>query len=272
MSDDIGPLTIIVCMKISPDTAQLRADPQTRVPRLDDVPRRIGIFDENALEEAVRLKERHGGKVLAISLAAIPPPPELIQRALAMGADEAYVIEESSVAQADSLATTRILAGAVERLPGWDLILCGEGSLDDYNRQVGPRLAEELKIPVLANVTQIDAQNGKMIVHRALEDRSLVIEASPPLLLTMGQEINEPRFPTVLQIMGASAKPVVHWTLGDVGFGNLDSVVSLSGVRTLSTLAPREERKQETIPGDDAGEMARELARRLFEDGLVRIE
>jgi electron transfer flavoprotein beta subunit len=160
MSDG-RPLTIAVCIKVSPDTAQLRADSRTGAPRLDDVPYRIGTFDENALEEATRLKEKHGGKVVAVSLTAGAPPPELILRALAMGADEAYVIEDPTAEHADSLATTRILSAALKKLEGWDLILCGEGSIDAYNRQVGPRLAEALEIPVLTYATRVEDRRGR---------------------------------------------------------------------------------------------------------------
>ena len=88
--------TIILCMKITYDTSQLRASSATGEPRLENAPQRISTLDEHALETAVRLKEKHGGKVIAVSLSAKPPPPELILRALAMGADEAYLIEEAT--------------------------------------------------------------------------------------------------------------------------------------------------------------------------------
>ena len=83
----MGPLTIVVCVKVSPDTAQLRADPQTGAPKLAEAPQRISTFDENALEEAVRLKETHGGKVVALSLLSEDAPSELLLRVLAMGAE-----------------------------------------------------------------------------------------------------------------------------------------------------------------------------------------
>jgi electron transfer flavoprotein beta subunit len=269
---DVGPLTIAVCMKISPDTAQLRADAQSGAPLLDETPCRIGTFDENALEEAVQLKEKHGGKVLVVSLAAEAPPPELILRALAIGADEAYVIEEPSARDADALATARILAAALKKLNGLDLVLCGEGSLDAYNRQVGPRLAEELGIPVLSQVTHVEDRDGKLVAHRALEDRTLVVEASTPILFTVGQEINQPRFPTVLQIMSASAKPSVTWCLVDLGFDETETAAGMSGVRTLEIFAPPDKRQQNRIKGDSVTEIAGELARILYERGLMKVE
>lgn len=269
---EIGPLTIAVCVKFCPDTAQLKADPQTGAPRLDEAPQRISTFDENALEEAVRLKETHGGRVIAVSLAAQAPPPELGLRVLAMGADERRVIVDTTAGRADALATSRILAAALKRLGRLDLVICGEGSLDAYNRQVGPRVAEELEIPVLSHVTRIEARDGRLLIHRALEDRTVIVTAALPLLLTVGQEINQPRFPTVLQIKGASSKPVTTWGLPDLGFGQDDTAEKMSGVTTLDVSAPARPRLQIPIEGATAAELARELAGKLFEQGLVKIE
>jgi electron transfer flavoprotein beta subunit len=270
--NNIGSLTIVVCIKVSPDTAQLRADPRTGTPRLDEVPRRIGTFEENALEEAVRLKEKHGGKVVAVSLVAEAPPPELILRVLAMGADEAYLIEEPTARKADALATASILRAALKKLGGVDLFICGEGSIDAYDRQVGPRLAEALGIPVLTQVTHIEERDGKLVAQRTLEDRTLTVEVSTPVLFTVGQEINQPRFPTVLQIMSASAKPSVTWRLVDLGFDERETATEMSGVKTLEVFAPPGERQRILIKGDSATAMARELAGVLFERGLVKIE
>ena len=267
----MGPLTIVVCVKFSPDTAQLRADPETGAPRLAEAPRRIGTFDENALEEAVRLKERHGGRVVALSLVAEDPPPELVLKVLAMGADEACLVEDATADRADSLASARILAAALRKIEGWDLVLCGEGSIDAYSRQVGPRLGEALGIPVLTHVTRIEERNDRLGVHRSLEDRTLTVEVAPPAVLTVGQEINEPRFATVLQIMGASSKPTVRWALTDVGFEDGETADRMAGVRTLEVYAPRVERECSPIQGNTMEETAGELARVLFEHGLVKV-
>jgi len=265
-------LTIVVCVKVSPDTAQLRADPQTGAPRLAEAPRRISTFDENALEEAVRLKEKHGGKIIALSLVAEDPPPELVLRVLAMGADEAFLVEEATVARADSLATARILAAALNKIDGWDLVICGEGSIDAYSRQVGPRLGEALGIPALTHVTRVEARDDDLSIQRSLEDRTLTVEATLPVVLTVGQEINEARFPTVLQIMGASKKPTLRWSLSDLGFENGETAAGMSGVRTLEVYAPRVERQRIPIHEDTVEDTALDLARKLFEQGLVKVE
>ena len=265
-------MTIVVCIKITPDTAQLGADPRTGEPRLDGAPLRISTFDENALEESVRLKEIHGGRVIMVTLAATTPPGELILRVLAMGADEAFLILDRTAGGADSLATALILSRAVQKLANWDVVLCGEGSLDDYSRQVGPRLGEALRIPVLTHVSRIEVADGGLIADRGLEDRTETVESATPILVTVGQEINQPRLPTVLQILSAAKKPVIEWSLFDLGFHHGQTAAGLSGVRTLAVRAPVDSRRCVDVPGDDAAEVARNLARELFEKGLVKIQ
>ena len=158
------------------------------------------------------------------------------------------------------------------KLARWDLILCGEGSIDAYSRQVGPRLAEALGVPALTQVTRVEASEGKLAVHRSLEDRTLILDVPLPALLTVGQEINVARFPTVLQIMGASRKPQVQWTLSDLGFAEEQTASAMSGIRTLALYAPKDEREQVPIQGATAEQSATELARVLFERGLVKVE
>jgi len=261
----------VVCAKFAPDTAQLRVDPQTRAPRLEEAPLRISTFDEHALEEAVRLKEAHGGRVEVLSLVAAPPPEELVLKLLAMGADRVCLIEEPTAHAADSLATARILSAALAKLGDWEVVLCGEGSIDSYARQVGPRIAAELSIPVLTHVTQLDREAGSFTAHRGLEDRTEVVACAAPLVVSVGQEINQPRFPTVLQILGASQKPTEFWHLEDLGFPVDTSLEVWSGIVTTEVRAPEARRSGLSIDGGSAAEVAGQLARVLFAKGLVKL-
>ncbi|MDH5567533.1 MAG: electron transfer flavoprotein subunit beta/FixA family protein [Myxococcales bacterium] len=264
-------LRISVCLKISLDTAQLKADPQTRAPRLENAPLRVGSIDENALEEAVRLKERHGGEVRAVMLVGAPPPEELVLRVLAMGADEAVQIVDETLGAADALATATLLAAALRKLPAADLILCGEGSLDEYNRQVGPRIGEALGLPILTHVTKLALSDGRIEAERALEDRAERVACALPALLTVSQEINQPRFAAVLQILGASKKPRVVWGLRDLELPEGVSASSLAGLRTLEVAAPASARRRIVVDGETPAARARSLARRLLEEGALRL-
>ena len=259
----------VVCLKIVPDTSQLGIDPRTGGPRLDGAALRISTFDEHALEEAVRLRERTGGRIVLLSLLPAEPPRELLLRALAMGADEARLVLDPTAASADALATARVLAAAIRAIDREPLVLCGEGSLDAYSRQVAPRLAEELGIPVLTRVVRIEATAAGLTVDRDREECTETFEAARPLVLSVGQEINRPRLPTVVQILGASRKPIARLTLRDLGFNEDQTCASLSGVRTLGYRAPSHRRLRADVSGDTVEEMAERLARDLFEKGLV---
>lgn len=261
-------MEVVVCLKITVDTAELKPDAATGAPRLEAAPLRIGTIDENALEEGVRIRERHGGSVTVLVLGA-DVPEELLLRALAMGADRAVVVRDDTAERADALATATVLAAALRRLEPWDLVLCGEGSLDHYNRQVGPRLGEELGLPVLAQVAAVQIVGSTVRVDRRLEERTEVVEAELPALVAVGQEINEPRLPTVIQIIGASRKPRLEWTLTDLLFPAGSTTVGLSGVETLETVAPPAARRRCRVDGETVEEVASEVVRQLFLEGVV---
>ncbi len=263
--------TIAVCTKITVDTAQLRADPETGEPRWEGVPSRISTFDENALEAAVRLKEQHGDRVVALSLASAEPPRELLLKALAMGADELRLVLDPTADRADALATATLLAAALRKLGAWRLVVCGDGSIDQYSRQVGPRVAQQLGIASLTHVTRIELERDRVEVQRSLEDRRETVEAPLPALVTVGQETNEPRLPAVLQIMGASSKPVVTWRPEDLGLPAGSSAAAMAGLLTRGVAAPPTNRKHRTLDGESAAETAATLVRELSRDGGVGV-
>lgn len=267
-------LRCVVLLRFCPDTAELTTDPETGAPRLAAAPWRISTFDEHALEEAVLLGERHGAEVRTLSLVPEPPPRELVLTALAMGADQACLIEDASAGEADALATSRVLARALERLAPWDLILAGDGSLDRYRRQVGPRVAEEMGIPSLTQVTRLELEPGaqppRLVAHRGLEERTEVVECEAPALVTVGQEINQPRLPTVLQILGAGKKPTTVWTPADLGYPTGAATGDLARVETLEVVAPPGERRRLTVEGETPEERAELLARALLREGAIR--
>lgn len=259
----------VVCIKRTLDVAQLKVDPATRAPVTGEVPYRISDFDENALEEGIRFKEKHGGRVVAVT-AGVPEARDIMRKALAMGADEAHVAGDAAFANSDSLATARILGALIRKLGPFDIVVCGEGSVDEYNAQVGPRLGEELGVPCLTHVVRAGITDGKMVAERNLEEYVEVVESPLPVVLTVVSEINQARLPTLLQIMGASKKPLKVWSAVELGL-SLDRVGEKgSGIRTLSILAPVAERRRIRIEGEPS-EAAPELAKRLVEEGVVKL-
>lgn len=194
-------MDIIVCLKQIFDLGQIMVDTATKHPITEGIARKISDFDKNALEEAVRVKEKHGGTVLAL----IGGAKEAAKEALAMGADEAVIYN----ADTDSLGTATIMAEIIHKMK-YDLILCGEASIDEFSFQIGPRLAQALGIPVLTYTREMELKDNEVVVERNLENRYEVAKARLPALVTVTKEINEPRIPTLLQILGASKKQITE--------------------------------------------------------------
>ncbi|MCX9084151.1 MAG: electron transfer flavoprotein subunit beta/FixA family protein [Candidatus Methanoperedens sp.] len=225
---------IIVCLKQIYDLSQIRADTSSGRPITEGVARKISDFDRNALEEALKIKEKHGGKVLALICGA----RDAAKEALAMGADEAIIYQ--SPEGIDYLGTTSILAGYIQKIK-YELILCGEASIDEYSFQAGPRLAQALGIPVLTYARRIELKDNEIIVERELEDRYEVSKTRLPALVTVTKEINQPRVPTLLQILGASKKPITE----------INPIKPEVGIEILSIQAVEMKRKEIVIKDID---------------------
>jgi electron transfer flavoprotein beta subunit len=231
-------MNIIVCVKQTVDLQQVRIRKETRQPVLENIPLTLGAIDKNALEEAVRLKDKSGGKIFVVSVGA-ETLEETIKEALAMGADEAVLVTAPILEGVESARAADLLAGAIQKMEGYDLILLGEGSADNYSGQVGPRLAEILDLPQITYVKSLEVNGGKVKAVRSLEDFLEEVEVEMPALLSVVSEINEPRIPAVTQILRAGRKPKKILKPADF------PVQPAGGrwVDTLSNLAPIQERK-----------------------------
>lgn len=269
--------SILVCIKFVPDPAQLQAEPSTGRPDLKRSPFRISTFDENAIEAALQLAAEHGGRAVAMSLCARLPPKDVVLKALAMGVTAVYLVKDEERLATDPLRVATVLAAAArtiaarEKLAQWELVICGEASADEFNQQVGPRLATALNVPAITYATGLTLLNGVLRVERAIEDRSETLELNVPALVTVGTEINTARMPTVLQIMGAGRKPMVELTLVELTGLDIEQLKAFPAVEALDVFSPRSERKQVTINGESADEIVAELLRRLRADGEVAL-
>ena len=229
-------MDIIVCLKQIFDLGKIMVDAASKRPITEGVARKISDFDKNALEEALRIKEKHGGNVLAL----IGGAKDAAKEALAMGANEAVIYSADS----DSLGTAIILTEISHKMK-YDLILCGEASIDEFSFQIGPRLAQALEIPVLTYARKMELKDNEVVVERNLENRYEVAKARLPALVTVTKEINEPRIPTLLQILGASKKKITE----------ISPAKQEGGVETLSITAIEMKRKEVILK--DIRELAR---------------
>jgi electron transfer flavoprotein beta subunit len=257
----------IVCLKPVVDLQQIRIKRDTREPVLEGAPFIFGQFEKNALEEAVRLKEKHGGKVTALALGTLKLK-ELILEALAMGADEAVILTDPSFAGGGSAVTAQILGGAIRKIGRYDLILMGEGSADNYSGQVIGRVAQLLDLPQITFVRELQVDSHRIHATRDLEDALEVVEADLPVVVSATSELNVPRLPPLTAILKASKKPVLTWSPTDLGLSPDQIGPNAATTKTVSNLAPEQSRKLVLFEGD-ADKAVDELVKGLKREGAL---
>lgn len=253
-------MDIIVCAKQVLDVSEIKVDKNTNKPILEGVPKKISDIDKNALEEAIRIKEAHGGKITVLTVSE-SDAKETIKEMLAMGADDAIIVR--SPENADYYTISKILAGAIKKIGKYDLILCGEASIDLFSGQIGPRIAGLLDIPQITYVQKITAEKDKIIAERNLGDEMVRIESPYPVVVTVTKEINEPRLPSLMQILGAANKPINEWSYDTVVTEGIEPKIE-----TLEIKGVTMERKN-IIFEDDIDEAVTKLVDALGKEGLL---
>jgi electron transfer flavoprotein beta subunit len=251
---------VIACFKWVVDEAYIR---RSATGELDfsAIQHKLSDYDRNAIEEAVLLRQSHGGMVTAVT-AGVPGATKGIKDALSRGPDEALFLADPSFVDLEPSQTAALLAAAVSKhITAFDLILCGEGSSDLYAQQVGPRLAEKLGIPCLSFVQKLAIEGRHLIAERRVEEGIEVVGTELPALATVLPEINSPRIPGVKDTLLAAKKKVR--TIGRDEIGAL----APPRLRTVSLMAARMERTCERF-GADAPEIAR-FAAALKKHGIV---
>ncbi|KYK34103.1 MAG: hypothetical protein AYK22_05710 [Thermoplasmatales archaeon SG8-52-3] len=198
-------MNIIVCAKQVIDVSEMKVDPNTKKPILQGVPQKISDIDKNAMEEAIKIKEKHGGKLTVVTIGP-SDAKERIKELLAMGADEGVLV--SPPEKHDYYVVSNLLAGAIKKIGEYDIILCGEASIDMFSGQAGPRLAGLLGIPQITYAQNLVVEKDKVTADRNMGDTAVTTESSYPVLITVTKEINEPRLPSLMQILGAANKPI----------------------------------------------------------------
>jgi electron transfer flavoprotein beta subunit len=262
---------IIVCMKQVPDLEKIRIKSDTRQPVLEGVPWRLGEFEKNALEEAVRIKEKRDDvKVTVISIGS-PKLKDTIKEALAIGADEAILLTDPLFEGNDTAASAKVLAKVIQSIGDYDLILMGEGSTDEHSGQVPSRLAELLGLPQVTYVRELTLFESKSLrAIRDLEDALEVVEVNLPAVVTVTPELNEPRLPPLTAILKAARKPINIWNAQDIGIAAEEVGVNASAIKELSNLAPLQQRKQVILDGD-MDDNIDELIRALQREGVLTL-
>ena len=264
-------INIIVCVKqvMDPETPasafNIDSDANRVVPA-PGIPPVVNGFDENAVEAALRLKDN--GDVAKVTVISMGNGfvMDVMKKPLSMGADELVLIDEEALDDLDAFATATVLTEAIKKVGDYDLVLCGRQASDWDQAHVPLGIAEMLGLSCVTLAQNIEVADDGIIVQRALSDGYEVVEAPLPALVTVTNELGEPRYPTLRGIMQASRKQPTNWTTADVG---LDAA-ALEPKLTLTELyIPVSDNQVEVIEGEDDADAGRNLALRLREEKLI---
>lgn len=218
-------MNIIVCIKQVPDTTDVRIDPETNTLIRKGVASIINPFDEYALEEAVRIRERQGSGKITVLTMGPPQAVDALRECIARGADEAILVSDRAFAGSDTWATSFILSQAIRKIGAYDVIVCGKQAIDGDTAQVGPGISVHLGIAQVAYVSEILELDGKACkVKRMVETGHEVYRAKLPVMLSVVKEINEPRLASLKGKMKARKAEIPVWdqavlklNAGDIG-------------------------------------------------------
>jgi electron transfer flavoprotein beta subunit len=234
----------------------------------EGIPNVINPLDKQALEAALEIRDVCGAEVVLLAMAPAAARP-VLREALAMGADRAVLLSDQWFAGSDTLATSRILATAISRLAPFDLICCGNFTLDGSTAQVPSQIAELLGIPSIMHVSAMEFRQGApLIVTQKIEQGSVELEAEPPLLLSFTKEANKPRYSSFLEILAAESREIAVWTNADLQLGA--GLIGLGGSPTqmADLLARRKVRQSLRLDGSPE-EIARQLADKISQLGML---
>jgi electron transfer flavoprotein beta subunit len=258
-------MNIIVCIKQVPETTEVRINPETNTLIREGVKSIINPFDMYAIEEAIRLKERFGGKITVISMG--PPQAEsALREAISLGCDEGILMCDRAFAGSDTWATSYTLASAIKKIKEFDLILCGKQASDGDTAQVGPGISAHLNIPQVTYVKKIEEiQDKSMRVERMTEEGFEIIQAPLPALLTVVKEINEPRLPSLKGMMRAKQAKITVWHQKELDLDPQKIGLNGSPTQVIKIFTPAPRIGGQMLTGD-AQEIAAKLAELLEEE------
>lgn len=266
------PLNILVCMKQVPDT-ETKVRVQEKAPKIDSsgVKYIINPYDEFAIEEALRIKEKFGGSVTVLT-AGPPRAEDALRTAIAMGADNAIHIKEPAFEDNDSLSIAKILKKCIEsqKLP-YDLILAGRQAIDDDSWQCSNALAELLNLPSVSMAIKLEISQDmkKVKINRPVEGGEEVIESSLPVVISVTKGINVPRYPTLPNIMKAKKKEIKVLNLASLGLSQSDAGENGSMTKIVEMTLPPSRKAGKVVDGTEPDKAVRALIEFLKNDAKI---
>jgi electron transfer flavoprotein beta subunit len=261
---------MVVCVKqvVDPEipTSSFHVDRDARrVATAPGIPPVLNGFDENAVEAALRIKEQVGGNITVLSVGE-EFVMDVMKKPLSMGADQLVLVQDEKVAGLDSFATVHVLAAAIRKIGDYDLVLCGRQASDWDNAQVPQGLAEVLDLPCITVAEKLEIVDDGLVARRVISDGYEVVESEMPALVTVTNELGQPRYATLRGIMAAGRKTPTVWAVDDLG---LDGSELQPRIVVTDLYVPVADKECEIIQGESEADSGRILAMRLREDKLI---
>jgi electron transfer flavoprotein beta subunit len=261
-------MNYVVLVKQVPEIELVKVDQSSNEVVLPSGPGIVNPFDEYAVEEALRLREKHGGKITVISLGS-DKVESALRGCMALGVDEAVQITDPLFDKSDPQAIARILAAGLKKIGEYHLILAGKQAIDDDSAQVPAAVAADLNLPQAMFVKKIDSiDENRAVVWRTTEEGYDVVELSLPAVISVVKEINEPRLPSLKGKMMARKAPITKWSAADLGMDGA-GVGANSYTKTIKVAPPPPRQKGETIEGETPEEIADKLYKKLKENQVL---
>ncbi len=257
-------MKIVVCVKYVPDTAiKVKPAPDGKTVALADVTFVVNPYDEFAVEEGLRIREKLGGEVIIVG-AGNEKASAGLRTCLAMGADGAILVQDEGLENADSFAIGKVLAGVCATLKA-DLILFGKHAIGVDNGQVPSVVAEILDLPQVSVIVKLEVQEGRFQAEREIEGAREIVEGTLPVVLTAQKDLNTPRYASLKGIMAAKKKTIEIRTLESMGLSAQDLQPRLA----VEEISMPPERPPGKILTGDAAETVPELVRLLHEEAKI---
>jgi electron transfer flavoprotein beta subunit len=266
-------MNIVVCIKKIPDPEippakfKLNTEAMQVLPP-EGIPPVINPYDEQAVELALRLKEKNGGKVTVLTLDE-EASPTIVKHALSMGADDGYVLADAAFKRSDSFSIAYILVQAIKKIENVDLILCGRQAADWDEGVVGSLLAERLKYPLVTLAGSIEISGETFKIRRVLLDGYQEFVAPIPAVITVSNEVGKPRLPSGWGIISASRKEIPVWDASAIDADRTLLGRSAARKELVKLYVPARERRCEIVEGKTPEEAGQRLAEKLLKTGLI---
>ncbi len=258
-------MNIVVCVKYVPDAQSERGFNEDNTTDRDGVDGLLSELDEYAVEQALQIAESGEGEVTVLTIGPADAA-EAVKKSLQMGADKGVHVSDDAIAGSDAPATSLILAEAIKKIGSPDIVLTGMASTDGTMGVVPAMVAERLGLPQVTMASELTVEGGTAKIRRDGDAASETVEASLPALISVTDQINEPRYPSFKGIMAAKKKPVEEWSLADLGVdaGQVGLANAWTAVESTTKRPPREQGTIVTDEGDGGSKLAEFLTTNKF--------